>query len=382
MVAVPVARGAVFATFPAGDMAAGMDRIADRPSPTSARRCAAPGTARPLRVGFVLTDRFTLSAFSLFVDHLRLAADAGDHSRPILAHWTVMASTSQPIAASCGVSVNPNGALLDPDTLDYVVVVGGLLSARRPVDDATERYLKEAGRSGVTLVGVCTGSFVLARLGLLDRRRCCVSWYHHQDFLAEFPDVEPISDRLFIADGKRITCAGGGGVADLATHLIESHIGRSAAQKSRHVLLLDRVRGGAESQPHPPAAPVVGDDRVRRALIMMEQNLAEPVPIAQIAAQLGLSTRQLERLFQGMTGMRPSAFYRTLRLRFAGFLLDTTDRPVTEIAFDAGFSDCAHFSRQFKAAHGVTPSAVRAGLRVAPARGSELHRSAGSRVFD
>lgn len=340
--------------------------------------------AASIRVGFILADKFTLTAFSLFVDHLRLAADEGDQSRPILANWTVMASTARPIESSAGIAVTPGASLRDPREFDYIAVVGGLLSAKKPIDDVTKRYLKDAADAGVPLIGLCTGAFILARLGLLEKRRACVSWYHHQDFMEEFPELRAVSDRLYIVDGTRITCAGGGGVADLATHLIEKHIGRSAAQKSRHVLLLDRAREGAEAQPHPPVAPSVSDDRVRRALIIMEQNLAEPLPIAQIAAKLKLSTRQLERLFQQAMGQRPGEFYRTLRLRFAGFLLNTTDRPVTEIAMDAGFSDCAHFSRQFKAAHGLSPTDVRAGLRgmIGPVVANDLSRVAAGRVFD
>lgn len=335
-----------------------------------------------IRVGFVLADKFTLTAFALFVDHLRLAADEGDHSRPIHANWAVMASTAKPIESSAGVAVTPSGSLRDPREFDYIVVVGGLLSAKNPIDDVTKRYLKDAAEAGVPLIGLCTGVFILARIGLLEKRRACVSWYHHQDFMEEFPDLRAVSDCLYIVDGPRITCAGGGGVADLATHLIEKHIGRSSAQKSRHVLLLDRAREGANAQPHPPVAPTVTDDRVRRALIIMEQNLAEPLPIAQIATRLKVSTRQLERLFQQAIGMRPGEFYRTLRLRFAGFLLNTTDRPVTEIAMDAGFSDCAHFSRQFKAAHRLSPTDVRAGLRDMIGPVVSPDRVAAGRVFD
>ncbi|ODN69412.1 GlxA family transcriptional regulator [Methylobrevis pamukkalensis] len=309
-----------------------------------------------MTVGFLLANHFTLSAFSLFVDHLRLAADDGDRSRPILARWHVMAARPEPIRASCGIAVSPTAGLLDPTRFDYIVVIGGLLHAGQAFDADTIAYLHRAAAANIPLVGVCTGSFVLARAGLMTGRKCCVSWYHYQDFLDEFPHHAPVADRLYVIDGDRITCAGGGGTADLATHLIERHIGRSVAQKSRHVLLLDRARGAGEAQPHPPVAEQVADERVRRALLLMEQNIATPLPIADIARRLRVSTRQLERLFQTVLGQRPAEFYRQLRLRYARFLLDTTDRSVTAIALDAGFSDCAHFSRQFKALHGFTPS--------------------------
>ena len=369
---------------------ASMARVEESPMP-DIRTLNTPSPAATsqalLSVGFVLAENFTLSAFSLFVDQLRLAGDEGDRSRQILCRWTVMSSRPDPVKASCGVTVGRTSSFLDPRRFNYIVVVGGILHQGRPLDEETIAYLKQADAAGVTLVGLCTGSFILARSGLMTGRKCCVSWYHYQDFLEEFPHHHPVADQLFVVDGDRITCSGGGGTADLATYLIERHIGRSVAQKSRHVLLLDRARSGSDAQPHPPVAEGVVDERIRRAMLLMEQHLTDPLPIADIAQRLNLSTRQLERLFQTVAGMRPAAFYRSLRLRYARWLLDNTNRLVTDIALDAGFSDCAHFSRQFKAMHGFTPSETRGGQRhgeEAPAirtPGPDAARLAGFRVF-
>lgn len=348
-----------------------------------------PDTPHVLSVGFILADNFTLSAFSLFVDPLRLAADEGDLSRPIMCRWSIMASHDTPVRASCGVTMARTSPLADPRQFDYIAVVGGLLHAGRQLDDETIAYIKSAASAGVSLIGICTGSFILARAGLMTGRRCCVSWYHCQDFLDEFPHHHPVADRMFVVDGDRITCSGGGGAADLATFLIEKHIGRAVAQKARHVLLLDRARHGNDAQPHPPisdgATDDVTDPRVRRALLLMEQNLADPLPIADIADRLRLSTRQLERLFQSVIGVRPVIFYRSLRLRYARWLLDHTDRSVTDIALEAGFSDCAHFSRQFKTMVGLSPSDVRNEARksepVAPFIASQPEHLASVRLF-
>jgi transcriptional regulator GlxA family with amidase domain len=340
---------------------------------------------KPLTVGFVLAHNFTLSAFSLFADQLRLASDDGDGSRQILCHWSVMSTGKHPVRASCGLTITPTSDLTDPGNFDYLVIVGGLLNQGPQIDEATTMYLKSAAKRDIPLVGLCTGSFILARLGLMEKRACCVSWYHHQDFRAEFPDHELIADRLFVADGNRITCAGGGGTADLATFLIERHLGRATAQKSRHVLMLDRARAGTDAQPHPPVGTGVTDERIRRAMLFMEQNLTDPIPITDIARRLNISTRQLERLFHAACGKRPAEFYRALRLRYAHWLLKNTDRGVTDIALDAGFADCAHFSRQFKAAHGFAPSEQRTRSRrdreqlVSPPPGDE--RLAAFRVF-
>lgn len=330
---------------------------------------------RPLSVGAILADNFTLSAFSLFIDPFRLAADESDRSRPIRCRWAIMSSQSEPIRASCGIKVQPTSGFLDPVSLDYIAVVGGLLRGPRQIDTGTEAYLRQAAAQGTTLIGICTGSFVLCRAGLMAGRRSCVSWLHYQDFREAFPDHEVTADRLFEIDADRITCAGGGGAADLAHHLIERHLGAAVAQKCRQVMLLERTRGGTEPQPHPPIVESVKDQRVCRALLLMEQNLADPMPIADIASRLDLSTRQIERLFRAALGERPAALYRRLRLRYARWLLDNTDRSVTEIALDAGFSDSAHFSREFKRVHGLSPSSNRT-------RSHSSGLAAGGRVFD
>ena len=140
-----------------------------------------------------------------------------------------MSTQASPVRASCGFALGRTSPFTDPARFDYIVIVGGLLQPTPQIDRDTGDYLKSAAKAGVPLIGLCTGSFILARLGLLDGKRCCVSWYHYQDFLAEFPGLEPEADQLFLVDGGRITCAGGGGTADLASFLIERHIGRSVA---------------------------------------------------------------------------------------------------------------------------------------------------------
>jgi transcriptional regulator GlxA family with amidase domain len=330
----------------------------------------------PLRVGIILAEHFTLSAFAVFIDHLRLAADEGDRSRPVNVKWSIMSSRHDSIPASCGVQIEPTSGLLAPEELDYLVVVGGILHAGPQIDEPTLRYLREVAPTQLPLVGVCTGSFILCRAGLMKGRRSCVSWYHYQDFIEAFPDHEVVADRLFLTDGPRITCAGGAGTAALATHLIERHLGASVAQKASQVLLFDRPRAGNEAQPHPPLSESISEPRVRRALLLMEQNLTRPIGVSAVAEELGVSVRQLERLCLEHVGMGPASLYRRLRMRYANWLIENTDRSVTEIAIEAGFADCAHFSRRFKDIYGLSPSSRRA----QPERtGSDVARS---RVFD
>jgi transcriptional regulator GlxA family with amidase domain len=317
-----------------------------------------------LSVGFILTNNFTLTALSTFMDALRLAADDGDGSRQIRCRWTIMGSSSEPVKSSCGIPVARWEPFQDPRQFDYIVVVGGLLHAGPQLDAQAVDYLRSAAAQGVGLVGVCTGSFVLSRVGLMRNRRCCVSWYHYRDYLEEFPDHQPVADQLYVVDRDRITCAGGAGVADLAAFLIERHLGAACAQKTMHIMLIDKARPPGQSQPQPPTSSETGggtivNDRVRRALLLMEQNLSPPLSVEQIARRLSVSTRQFERLFREATGMNPTGFYRILRLRYGHWLLRNSARSVTSIALETGFADCAHFSRQFREVYGISPSELR-----------------------
>ncbi|RFC65186.1 GlxA family transcriptional regulator [Fulvimarina endophytica] len=329
---------------------------------TGPRRVAGLHPVPQLRVGFLLANNFTLTALSLFIDTLRLASDDRDRSRQIRCAWSIMAPRPEPLRSSCGVSLTRTCGLVDPENFDYVVVVGGLLDGGEQVDRGVLGYLEQCDAAGITLIGVCTGSFVLSRAGLMKGRQTCVSWFHAEDFAAEFPDQTPDAERLFIDDGNRITCAGGGGVADLAAYLVARHVSRDAAKKSLHVLQLQDARRGHDAQPH--GGPAATDSRVRRAILMMETHVSEPLAVDTIAIRLNLSGRQLERLFRTTLGQAPAAVYRRIRLEHARRLLETTAKPVTEIAIETGFCDGAHFAQSFRAAFGLSPKLARTKGRI------------------
>lgn len=332
-----------------------------------------------LRVGFILARHFTLAAFANFIDTLRLAADDGDRSRQVHCQWTVMSSARSAIVSSSGVTVIPDSGLIDPKEFHYIVVVGGLLHRGEPIDDATATYIRRAADAGTALIGVCTGSFILTRLGVLKGRRVCVSWYHRNDYVEEFGGA-PIADRLYVIDGDRITCSGGAGVVDLAAALVEKHVGAQAAQKSLNVLLLDQQRTADSAQPMPNIAPAARDPRLRRAVLAMEQAMDAPLAIPALANRLGISERQLGRLFQAELGASPAEIYRAMRLDFGQWLLSHTQRSIGEIAVRTGFADGSHFTRAYRKRFGRVPgrrSIEKSGYGDENVANAPLYRQAG-----
>ncbi len=186
----------------------------DRPEPGTFPSRAAGQTQSKFKVGFILARSFTLSAFSLFVDTLRLAGDELDRSRRLRADWEVLANTRHLIRSSCGVSVAPTSDLVAPERFDVIVVVGGLLGTDQSCDAEALAYLKQAAKSRVPLIGLCTGTFMLAEAGLMGAHHNCVSWLHVDDFRDRFPHLRVRADRLFNFDGRRGSCAGGSSAAD------------------------------------------------------------------------------------------------------------------------------------------------------------------------
>ncbi len=316
------------------------------------------GEAR-LRVGIVTLRNFTLLPYAGFIDVLRLATDEGDRSRQRACRWTVMSDDGRDIRASCGNVVRVNGAFRDPREFDYVVVVGGLLHETPQSDPATDAWLSEAAGRNVPLVGLCTAVFTLLRLGLMSGRQCCVSWFHYRDLKRAFPDVTPVADRIFVADGPRITCAGGTAAIDLAAWLVARHLGEGAANKAMHILLAEAARPADAPQPHIVAGQPPQDPRLERAVAMIEQQFAEPLAIDVMAAAVGVSRRQLERIFRAELGLSPWQYALERRLRQGHWLLTHTDQSITDIAQACGFADASHFSRRMRANFGAAPQTLR-----------------------
>ncbi len=324
----------------------------------------ARATAFPdLRVGVIPMPDFTMLAFSGFIDTLRLAADEGDRSRPIRCSWTVMSEGRAPVRASNGIVIQPHEDFGNPNRFDYVVVVGGVLREEPCETPRLFDYLRQADAAGICLIGLCTGSLTLARAGLMDGRAACVSWFHHNDYVAEFPRHLVVSDRLFLDAGDRITCAGGVSVVHLASWLVERHCGPGAADKGLRIMIeeQERERGGATPQPAAALAPLRAgaDVRVRRALLAMDRRIAEPLRIADLAGMLRVSERQLTRLFRAELQRSPAQALLDLRLTRARRLIANRNLALSDIAAACGFADSAHLTKRFRGAYAVNPSEYR-----------------------
>ncbi|MGH8032926.1 MAG: GlxA family transcriptional regulator [Luteimonas sp.] len=316
-----------------------------------------------LAVAFVLLPEFTLSAFAGFVDALRIAADEVDRSRQRHCRWTILGPERTPVRSSCGVEITPWETFRDPSDFDYTVVIGGLVRGYKRTDQRILSYLRQASEYDGALVGICFGSFALARAGLMNGHVCCVHWAHVDEFKKEFPNHRVESDVVYVVDRKRITCGGGQSAVDVAVHLIERHCGRGLALKVARGMLIETTRAAEHPQPLPEAKwfGEINSQVVQRAILLMEQQSpGQHVVICDIAARLGISTKTLTRAFQKAFELSPSAFLRILRMSHGRWDVMNTKKPIASLAWEYDFSDASHFTRLFRKYYGTTPAQARA----------------------
>lgn len=315
-----------------------------------------------LSIGLLLWPDFPLLSLAGLVDSLRHAADVGDNSNKLRCSWSILAELSgATICASSGVKVYSDSSFVSPEKFDYIAVVGGLLRSIHTNPPGARAYLHRAMQAGVPLIGICTGSFILAEEGMLDNHRVCLHPYHLKDFNQRFSGIQAESGIDFVRDRNILSCAGGISIISLATDLVRRHCGPDRATKAIYQM----------SVPHKACVSTISvtqalgytrvtDHRLRHAIFLIEQSLVKPISPEWLARESNLSRRQLTRLFNAEFGHPPGEFIRLTRLRYGKWLLQNSHESVTEIALSTGFSDCAHFIRNFQREFGCTPGTFRA----------------------
>jgi transcriptional regulator GlxA family with amidase domain len=355
------ARTAASSTALAGEgraSAAMLDRI-DAAPPRRKRR--ASGTE--LRIGILLWPGFPLLSLAGLCDGLRHAADVGDQSRQTRCSWAILGTPGESQVASCGARVQVDLPLSAVADYDYVAVIGGLLPQLGEMDHRFPAFLRAMAAAGVPLIGICTGSFVLARLGLLDGHVPCIHPFHVDDWKAIHPGLPCETDAHYAISNDRITCAGGISIVELAAELVRLHCGADRAAKVIHQMTVKTTREATHiARRHALGYNSSDHEKLRKAIILMEKNITTPLEIAVIARLVDSSSRQLERVFLAETGCSPSEHYRQSRLKYARYLLTTTDLPIISIALESGFSDSSHFIRHFQQLYGTPPGRLRKAL--------------------
>jgi transcriptional regulator GlxA family with amidase domain len=315
--------------------------------------------AKLAHFGFLTLPDYSMIALTNAIEACRMANRCVGRT---VYRWTLFGLDERPVRASNGLTMAPTIPLdraHPPDILPDLLFVCGGVDVRSVVSRKLIASLRKLARDGIPLGALCTGTFALAEAGLLDFHRCAVHWEDAAAMREEFPAIEVVNE-LFVLDRDRLTCTGGIGPLDMMLFLIEARLGREIAEQVSVTFILDRIRGGAERQPiHEHDRVSLNHPLLGRALAMIEDGIAERQHPAEVAAALGISLRQLQRLFRTHLGESPASFIKTLRLKRAQTMLQMMKMPVTEVAVACGFGSNAYFANAYRAHFGYSPRAER-----------------------
>jgi len=292
---------------------------------------------------FLLVPKFPMLAFSSAIEPLRIANWVAGRT---LYAWQVLTVDGKPVNASNGLLLNPHGGLCKEST--EIVLVGAGVDGCFYEDERVFRWLRALHRNGSTLGAFDTGTWILARAGLLKGARCTVHWEDVAAFRSSFPDLH-VTESLYEVDGRYMTCSGGIGTMDLMLSLIAADHGRELAGAIAEQFMQDQLREGEHHQRANLASrEATNDVRVLAAIDLMNQHIEEPLSLEQISRASGASMRNLERLFRIHMECSPTSYYREVRLRAARQLLLHGTGSVLDIALATGFVSASHFSRCYR----------------------------------
>jgi transcriptional regulator GlxA family with amidase domain len=307
------------------------------------------------RFVFLTLPNYTSIALSCAMDALRAANRAVGQD---VYEWTLASLDGQPVSASNGLSMSPTVAIENIGPANIVFVCGGI-DVERTVTPKLIAVLHRFAQRLVPLGAICTGSYALAKAGLLDKYKAVVHWENMSALEEQFPAVQ-FSKQLYAIDRDRYTCSGGVAPLDLMLNIIKDHLGRDIAPQISDQFILDRIRSDQDRQ-HVPLLARVGlfHENLIEAAALMEANLEEPLSLDEIAKLVGVSRRQIERLFKRYVGEVPTKYYLDMRLRRARGLLLQTSMSIIEVAVACGFLSPPHFSKCYRDLFGHPPSAER-----------------------
>lgn len=310
------------------------------------------------RIGFFLAPTFSMLAYLCAVEALRAA---NRFSGRALYSWHVISADGQPVVANNRIMLPAAAAIDAVDTLPMVFACG----PHDPIEYADRRvfaWLRKLARGGAIMGALDTGTYLLARAGLLEGYRCTIHWENRPGLVAEFPGLA-VSSELYEIDRKRMTCAGGTAALDLMLHHIETTHGHALAMAVAELFIRDIIRHPHQAQRMDLRARVgVSQPRLLECIRLMETNVDLPLEPGELAAATGVSKRQIERLFRRYLSVSPSQYYLQVRLKEAHRLLEQTSMSIIDVAVACGFSSPGHFSHRFRGRYGYSPRQSR-GLR-------------------
>ena len=251
-------------------------------------------------------------------------------------------------------------ALSQGEGFDLIVVLGGN-QHQQQTSQGPDAFIRHHYLKGAWLVALQTGVHRLARLDLLNNKPVSCHANYLKDLSEQYPRLS-FNTHIFSFSQGIYTCAGGLATADMMLDLID-RITPVISQRLYAQLVVDKPRTGNATQKNALKKQFSGLGKsLINAIELMESNLSEPLEMQEIAFHSGVSTRQLERLFQKHLANSPKRFYLQLRLKHARDKIINTSHSILDVALSCGFTAPTHFSKCYKDFFGMSPRQDRSAM--------------------
>lgn len=316
----------------------------------------APESLGTYEIDVLLLPGFSFISFASAVEPLRMANKVlgHDHFR-----YRLLSIDGADVVGSNGAQLRVTSSIEAESRPDMLIICSsdGIEKVDLPAN--TRQSIRRMAHTGVKIAGICTGAFVLARLGLLSGRKCTIHWEYAEIFRESFPSAD-LKDHLFEEDGRILTCAGGSAAFDMILHIIDRQCGTGVRMKVVEIAIQGDVRAASQDQRVGALSRVtLRSEALAKCVSLMQENLEDPLDIDDLCSEVGLSRRQIERLFDKYMRIAPMAYYRQIRLNLARRLIEHSKVPVNEVAIATGFVSASHFSRVYRQQFGANPGSHR-----------------------
>jgi AraC family carnitine catabolism transcriptional activator len=305
---------------------------------------------------FFLLPEFSFIGFAALVEPLRIA----NRFKPGAYQWRIVTADGRPVTASNGIDLHPQAALSDPSDSTCIFAISSF-NPLRHYNVEIGQQLRNRVQKGAMLGAIDTGCFVLAEAQLINATSVTLHWEAMPAFRERFPQVQFQEEARFTISPKLMTSAGAMASIDLMLEVISRDHGNALALQVSEQLVSGWVRDRTDHQRLQIASRYqVHNAKVAQTIGFMEQHLESPLSSDALALRIGVTRRQLERLFQEHLGVTPVHFYLGLRLARARHLLRQSSMDVIEIAMACGFASASAFSRAYRRQFSVAPRDDRA----------------------
>ena len=309
------------------------------------------------QVGFALLENFSMMAFTGAVDAL-VTANLLSNSEQFV--FTFYGENDDFVKSDLNIDVSVTGSFtgITPQKLDVLLVCGGLRT-KLEVQPKLQSILQQAARLPCRIGGVWNGSYILAQAGIMQGYECTIHPENYALMSEVFPNVN-VSKKPYVIDRERFSSAGATSTLGLMLSLIGKLSDENLMRSVESILNVDSVLGEATDGsltmlPSNPTFP----ESLKTILSLMDTHIDEPLSAIQLADSVGLSRRQMERMFQKYMDTSPARYSLELRLNRAHQLLRQSNASVVNVSVACGFTSATHFSHCFKDYFGMSPSEAR-----------------------